>query len=210
MFKYKLYLRKSSFKKDKKSSQILLEAIQKKTPKVFLEVGVLQGVTARNVCELLNRIHQSNFKYIGLDLFGSGSKKINDLEFTPIHNKISNPFKNFYFNYILKVDLNSHSAVAKLLKKFKNNIELHKGYSHEILNKIDLKKIDFVFLDGGHSYETVKKDLNILLSKLSKSKTIICDDYNQSSYGVKKAVDEIDKNKFKVSILNDRLAEIIT
>ena len=210
MFKYKLYLRKSSFKKDKKSSQIFLEEIQKKMPKVFLEVGVLQGVTARNVCELLNKIHQNNFQYIGIDLFGSGSKKDNDLEFTPIHNKISNPLKNFYFNYILKVDLNSYSAVAKLLKKFKNNVELHKGYSHEILNKIDLKNVDFVFLDAGHSYETVKKDLNILLSKLSKSKTIICDDYNQSLYGVKKAVDEIDKNKFKVSILSDRFAEIIT
>ena len=46
-------------------------------------------------------------------------------------------------------------------------------------------------------------------NKLNKSTTIICDDYNQINYGVKKAVDEIDKNKFKVSILNDRFAEII-
>ena len=46
-------------------------------------------------------------------------------------------------------------------------------------------------------------------NKLNKSTTIICDDYNQINYGVKKAVDEIDKKKFKVSILNDRFAEII-
>ena len=53
---------------------------------------------------------------------------------------------------------------------------------------------DFVFLDGGHSYETVKDDLNILTSKLKKNSIILCDDYNISHYGVKKAVDEIKDN----------------
>ena len=210
MLKYKLYLRKSSFKKDKVSSQILLEIIKKKLPKVFLEVGVLQGVTARNVCQLLKTIHKNQFKYIGIDLFDSASKEESDSEFTPIHNRISNPFKNFYFNFILRKNLNSFSSVSDLLKKFKNNVKLYEGYSHIILDKIDLKDVNFVFLDGGHSYKTVKNDINILLKKLSKSTTIICDDYNQDHYGVKKAVDEIDKKKFKVTILNDRFAEIIT
>jgi len=210
MLKYKFYLRKSSFKKDKKSSQILLEIVKKKSPKVFLEVGVLQGVTARNVCELLNIIHKNHFKYIGIDLFGSVSKEVSDSEFTPKHNRISNPFKNFYFNFILRKNLNSFSSVSDLLKKFKNNVKLYEGYSHIILEKIDLSDVSFVFLDGGHSYTTVKNDLNILLKKLNKTSTIICDDYNQDHYGVKKAVDEIDKNKFKVSILSDRFVEIIT
>ena len=111
---------------------------------------------------------------------------------------------------ILRKNLNSFSSVSDLLKKFKNNVKLYEGYSHIILDKIDLKDVNFVFLDGGHSYKTVKNDINILLKKLSKSTTIICDDYNQDHYGVKKAVDEIDKKKFKVTILNDRFAEIIT
>ena len=210
MIKYKLYSRKSSFKKDKKNSQLFLELILKKKPKSFLEVGVLQGVTARNVCEILDKYYPDNFNYIGIDLFDSVSHKENEKEFTPIHNKISNPFKSLYFNYILRVNLNSYIEVKKLLKKFNDNVTLYKGYSDKILNKIDLGLVDFVFLDGGHSYITVKKDLNILLKKLKKNKTIICDDYNQSSYGVKQAVDEIDRNKFKISILNDRFAEIIT
>ena len=78
-----------------------------------------------------------------------------------------------------------------LLKKFKKSINLHKGYSKDVLAQIDLKNIDFVFLDGGHSYETVKEDLKILTSNLKKNSIIICDDYNISHYGVKKAVDEI-------------------
>ena len=49
--KFKFYLRKSSFKKDKKSAQILLNEIKNYKPKNFLEVGVFQGVTSRNVCE---------------------------------------------------------------------------------------------------------------------------------------------------------------
>jgi hypothetical protein len=34
-----------------------------------LEIGVFHGVTARNVCELLHKIHGNDFNYIGLDLF---------------------------------------------------------------------------------------------------------------------------------------------
>ena len=66
------------------------------------------------------------------------------------------------------------------------------------MGQIDLKKIDFVFLDGGHSYKTVKDDLNILTNNLKKNSLIICDDYNVPEYGVKKAVDEmIKENYFK-------------
>ena len=50
-------------------------------------------------------------------------------------------------------------------------------------------------MDGGHSYDTVKKDLSILITKLKKNSIIICDDYNIQHYGVRKAVDEI-KNKY--------------
>ena len=60
---------------------------------------------------------------------------------------------------------NSLESVKFLLKKFKNSIDLHKGYSKDILKKIDLSKIDFVFLDGGHSYDTVKEDLKLLISR---------------------------------------------
>ena len=47
-FKFKLYYRKSSFKKDLLSAKILFEQIEKYKPRNFLEVGVCQGVTSRN------------------------------------------------------------------------------------------------------------------------------------------------------------------
>ena len=194
--KYKLHYRKSSFKKDIANGEIFLNLINEHKPKVFLEIGVLEGVTSRNVCDLLYKIHKENFRYIGIDLFGLDLEENNKKEFTPISNKFSNPFKKFYFRYILKHKPNSVEGVQHLLRKYKNNVELHAGYSHNILRILDLSIVDFCFLDGGHTYETVKNDLIIILSKIKKKSIILIDDYNQSYYGVKKAVDEIKNNYY--------------
>ena len=209
MRKFKLYFRKTSFKKDLESANLLLDQIYKNKPKNFLEVGVYQGVTARNVCEVLKEIYQNEFKYIGIDLFSTSNLLFDKKEKTLKQQKISNPFKNFYFNFLRKENLNSKKAVSKLLKKFNNNISLYEGYSDKILNSIDISYIDMVFLDGGHSYENVKKDVKILITKLKKNKIIICDDYDQKSYGVKRAVDEL-RLEYKIEMVNERIVKILT
>ena len=66
--KYKKYFRKTSLKQ-KGHGDFFLNEVYKTKPKIFLEIGVFHGVTARNVCELLYNIHKEDFKYIGLDLF---------------------------------------------------------------------------------------------------------------------------------------------
>lgn len=188
---YKLYFRKSSFKKDLDNGNLLLEIISELKPTSVLEIGVLEGVTSRNICELLNILHKGNFNFTGIDLFGEDLAINNEKEFTPITKKFSNPFKWIYFRIITRMDPHSKKGVEFLLRKFKKNIKIIKGYSDNILKKINLDNVDFVFLDGGHSYETVKKDLDILVSKLKSRSIIICDDYNKNEYGVKKAIDEI-------------------
>ena len=102
-------------------------------------------------------------------------------------------FIYLYFRLILRMEPHSKECVNYLLHKFKNSINILKGYSGELLKNIDIKIIDFVFLDGGHSYDTVKNDLQILTSQLSKDAIIVCDDYNINHYGVQKAVNEIKK-----------------
>ena len=57
MIKYKTYYRKSSFKKDKVNADVLLNLVNEYKPKNFLEVGVLEGATARNVCEIMHKLH---------------------------------------------------------------------------------------------------------------------------------------------------------
>ena len=205
--KYKKYFRKTSLKQ-KGDGDFFLNEVKSKKPKFFLEVGVFHGVTARNICELLSEIHGNDFKYIGLDLFEKNNE--NKSEIIPNTN-FSNPLKQIYFKYIKRQDPYSKEAVEDLLKKFKNNVSLIKGNSNIVLKKIDMSKIDYVFLDGGHDYETVKNDLNCCNEVINKGGTILCDDYNLSyAPGVKKAIDElVEKNDFNCDLLwNTRFARL--
>jgi hypothetical protein len=205
--KYKKYFRKTSLKQ-KGDGDSFLNEIKKKKPKFFLEVGVFHGVTARNICELLFQIHQNDFKYIGIDLFEKNDESKSEI--IPNTN-FSNPLKHFYFKYIKKQDPYSIIAVKELLRKFKDNVHLIKGNSNKILEKIDMSKIEFVFLDGGHDYETVKNDLDNCTEVIINNGTILCDDYNLTyAPGVKKAIDEyVKNNNFKCDIFrNSRFAKI--
>ena len=205
--KYKKYFRKTSLKQ-KGVGEFFLSEVKAKNPKTFLEIGVFHGVTARNICELLYKIHKSEFKYIGLDLFEENDE--NESEVIP-NTYFSNPFKKIYFKYIKKQNPYSKAAVEDLLKKFKDNITLIKGNSNLVLKKIDMSKIDYVFLDGGHTYQTVKNDLGCCLEVVQSNGTIMCDDYNFGHLpDVKKAIDEFVKNnKLKCEILFDgRFAKI--
>ena len=205
--KYKKYFRKTSLKQKNVGDFFLNEVFIKK-PKIFLEIGVFHGVTARNICELLCKIHGNNFKYIGLDLFEENSENKNEI--IP-NTKFSNPLKTIYFKYIKKQNPYSIEAVDDLLNKFKNNVSLIKGNSNTLLDKIDMSKIDYVFLDGGHDYSTVMNDLNSCTEAINQNGTVLCDDYDLSyAPGVKKAIDEFSiKNNFKCNILcNGRFAKI--
>tara|TARA_Y100000591_G_scaffold183264_1_gene158221 strand:- start:134 stop:763 length:630 start_codon:yes stop_codon:yes gene_type:complete len=205
--KYKKYFRKTSLKQ-KGHGEFFLDEILKKKPKTFLEIGVFHGVTARNICELLSQIHKEDFKYIGLDLFEKSDE--NSLEVIP-STDFKNPFKKIYFKYIKRQDPYSMESVNDLLKKFKKNIHLIKGNSNKVLKKINMKKIDFVFIDGGHEYNTVINDLNNCKEVIDLNGTVLCDDYNLSSApGVRKAIDEfVQNNKYKCEIIcENRFAKI--
>ena len=205
--KYKKYFRKTSLKQ-KGVGDLFLNEITIKNPKTFLEVGVFHGVTARNVCELLYKLHGSEFRYIGLDLFEENSE--NKDEIIP-NTKFSNPLKTIYFKYIKRQDPYSKEAVEDLLSKFKNNVSLIRGNSNIVLKKIDMAQIDYVFLDGGHDYSTVMNDLNCCIEVVNNGGTILCDDYDLSyAPGVKKAIDEFtSNNNFNSRIISNNRFAII-
>ena len=123
-----------------------------------MEIGVFCGVTSRNICELLNLVHQGNFTYTGVDLFGDENSDKNEKKPKYITNQsFSNPLKHFYYNIYLKENLNSIESIKKFLKKFENKISLHKGDSNKVLKNLDIKKIDFAFIDGNHTEEATIK-----------------------------------------------------
>ena len=204
--KYKKYWRKTSLKQ-KNIGDLFLKEILNSKPKNILEIGIFQGVTARNVCELLYKNHNNSFKYIGIDKFDLDKKENN--EFIPsVHFK--NPLKQFYYRYIVKENPYSLKSVKNLLKKFDKNVFIFKGDSKIVLPKIDLNEIDYVFLDGGHSYDTVKSDLNNCKVVVENNGLVLCDDYDLSyAPGVKKAIDEfVIKEQYDIKILFNRFAKI--
>ena len=205
--KYKKYWRKTSLKQAG-IGDFFLQYIYQKKPKNFLEIGVFHGVTSRNVCDLLQKINGNDFTFTGVDLFTTESETIKD-EIIP-QTKFSNPFKTIYYKYIIRLDPYSKESVEKLLSKYKENINIIKGNSNKVLKEISLDSFDFVFLDGGHKYETVLNDLKSLTKIVINKGVILCDDYDLTyAPGVKKAIDEyVLLNNFNLTILNSRFAEI--
>ena len=175
--KYNYYWRKSGLKKPYGDN--FLSLVEEYKPKNVLEIGVFCGVTSRNICELLKTNFGSDFRYYGLDLFGSTkTSSVDEIEPKFLENqKFSNPLKTIYYNFIKKENLNSKISVQNFLKKFSQNIELIEGDTRVTLEKIPLSEIDFVFLDGGHSYDTVLSDLQKLYDNMKNNSKIVCDDF---------------------------------
>ena len=203
--KYKKYFRKS-YLSSGINGDVLLEDILKYNINKIIEIGVFQGVTARNICELLSA-SKKDFMYIGIDIFDL--KYDSNDEILPIF-KSSNPLNKIYHKYISRIEPYSLEGVEKLLKKFKKNVILYKGNSNEILKDFEHKNIDYVIIDGGHSYNTVKQDLRLSAKILSKEGIIMCDDYmHNEAAGVKNAVDDFVSNSdFKIEIINKRMAKL--
>jgi len=80
-------------------------------------------------------------------------------------------------------------------------IIIHQGYSHDVLKSFPDNYFDWVYLDGDHSYDTVKKDLLASKNKIKSDGLIMLDDYINFSYqemlqyGVVKAVNEFCVNE---------------
>ncbi len=64
------------------------------------------------------------------------------------------------------------------------------------------KRIDLLFIDGGHSYEQVKSDILKFTPFVRKHGIVCFHDYDNVNYGVKKAVLELfDDKKFQMFYL---------
>ena len=81
-----------------------------------------------------------------------------------------------------------------------------------MLKDLDIKKIDFAFIDGGHSYQTTLNDLETVHQNMKDKKgTIVCDDYQDTSYitDVKKAIDDyVKRESLTLRIIEGKFAVI--
>jgi|LauGreDrversion4_2_1035121.scaffolds.fasta_scaffold97461_5 predicted O-methyltransferase YrrM len=59
----------------------------------------------------------------------------------------------------------------------KDNIVIHRGYSHKLLSTFDDDMFDIIYIDGNHEPEYVLEDAVLSFRKLKKGGILIFDDY---------------------------------
>ena len=140
--------------------------------KTLVEVGVWKG---HSISFLASKIKELNYdaKIYAVDLFEDAI----DEKWT----------KN------LKEEI---SVITKIYNKVLENNEVRhmitdiKGTSWEMANNFEDESVDFVFIDAGHEYDSVVKDITSWLPKIKKGGIISGHDYFNPC-GVKQAVDEL-------------------
>lgn len=126
-------------------------------PKVIVEVGTHNGLRARMMCEEAIK-HQPRVHYIGYDLFDEATAETNKRE---MNGK----------------GAGSENLAAENLAIEGVTFELIKGDTRQTLHGKDVRA-DFVFIDGGHSVETIRGDYEAL----KHSRMIALDDYYSGDF----------------------------
>lgn len=111
------------------------------------------------------------------------------------------------------MDERFENVVKRFEKEIKNNqIVIDRGYSETILQNFQNEYFDWIYVDGNHLYEFVKRDLEICYLKVKTFGYIAGDDYNEGGWwegGVKKAVDEFVFNNKKIKLIEIKANQFI-
>ena len=138
-------------------------------PKTICEIGTHNGRSAVQFCKRALKYNR-DVTYTGYDLFDLATAETHKEE----HNGKGSGNLERAEGYLKEIKERHPSF----------NFLLNKGFTQDTLEQ---SVYDFVYVDGGHSYESVLFDY----SKIKDSKIIFFDDYQID--GVKQAVDEIGK-----------------
>lgn len=145
-------------------------------PKTIIEIGTHHGHRAWCMCiEALTYNH--DVKYIGYDLFEDATPETNERE---LNGKGAGSARKAM--EAMKLISLSHPGFT---------FELHKGDTRKTLHGKAMVA-DFVFLDGGHSVETIRGDYEAVKG----SKVVVFDDYyvsgaDTTKYGCNEVVKDI-------------------
>jgi len=179
---------------DTKRYSIILSTIFYYRPKSIIEIGVYRGVRAKEMIQAA-QIFNKNIEYFGFDLFEMINKKIQRKELSKIP-------------YSKKDIKNNLSKYAK--------VRLFKGYTSKTLNMLKNKKVDLIFIDGGHRLDTIKNDWYKSIKFQKKNTIIIFDDYYLDNkkiirnFGCNLVVNKIDEKKYskKLFFFTDRFVHL--
>lgn len=163
--------------------QYLLLGLCIVSPKSIIEVGLSRGIRAFQMIQFAKK-YNSDIEYTGYDVF--------DTKDANWHKLVGNGKK-----------VEAKSVIEKNLKVLTNNIQLVQGMTSETLWPHP-NKADYVWLDGDHRLESIKKDFEAL----RESKVIVFDDYYPTGehegfhidkYGCNKIIETLDENEIFIT-----------
>lgn len=94
-------------------------------------------------------------------------------------------------NNVIWVNLNDEIELIKNVFLNNENVSIHKGFSYDVLKTFNDDYFDMIYIDGDHTYDGVKTDLNISLNKIKPGGLICGHDYSQTKFPeVVRAVNE--------------------
>lgn len=156
----------------------------------ILEIGTYDGGTAIGLMDLCHSRKCEPF-YTGIDLFESMSKErqkeeIGKSRMAPSFNKVEKKLQDTGYRF-----------------------RLFHGDSRRVLPEIVLHGLlpsqDFIFIDGGHSIETVRSDWSCVRSLMHSSTVVLFDDYyhHDEKLGPRPLIDELGRDPaFEVELLD--------
>jgi predicted O-methyltransferase YrrM len=148
---------------------------------IFVELGCYKGKsTSFIVTEIINQ--NRDVLVFAIDSF-EGATESNDLKEVEAYKGIDNIQESFNKNLtpIMKYLSTNHLPYSRLM--------VNKNYSDIAAENFKDNSVDVIFIDAGHSYESVKKDIEAWLPKMKKGGIMAGHDY-WAWEGVRKAVNE--------------------
>lgn len=144
--------------------------------KNFVEVGCWKGHSISYLAELLKS--REGVKISAVDVWDDGVNLPGYIYLGP--NEDNEVWKYLYSIYNENL---TRKGVRDLITDYKQ-------CSWEGAENFEDESIDFCFIDAGHAYEEVIKDIDAYLPKMKKTGIIAGHDYYNQTTGVRKAVDE--------------------
>lgn len=100
--------------------------------------------------------------------------------------------------HLIDLDLHSFSINEKFRSEINSGIiTLHEGNSSIVMQDFPDEYFDFIYIDGDHSYEGVKRDIEVAKQKIKREGYLVLNDYTYWSpvecmrYGIIQAVNEL-------------------
>ena len=151
------------------------------TKAVIVEIGSFLGGSISRIGHKLKELNKVDFELYAIDNWLCSNISIESRQWVGV-------FSNFYLEFWKNI-------CDKKLDKQVTPISID---SIEASNDFDNESVDFIFLDGEHTYPYVLNEIKAWLPKIKVGGVICGHDYC-SCDGIRIAVEEVFKDKFKLN-----------